>query len=96
MVENVLWNPNNIRLHQNAADGERGEARLAAHIRLILDGIDYPADVRALPESALSRLAYGALIRAAQEMAEQGSFGFAADAVGFAELETVFKSAAEQ
>ncbi len=46
--------------------------------------------------SALSRLAYGALIRAAQEMAEQGSFGFAADAVGFAELETVFKSAAEQ
>ncbi len=46
--------------------------------------------------AALFRLAYGALIGAADEMAGQGSFSFAADAVGFAELETIFKSAVEQ
>lgn len=37
--------------------------------------------------SALARLAYGSLIRAGQEMASGGTFGFSADAAGFAEIE---------
>lgn len=40
--------------------------------------------------SALARLAYGHVVRAAREMAEAGSFGFGADAMGFAELEAQF------
>jgi 2-methylisocitrate lyase-like PEP mutase family enzyme len=37
--------------------------------------------------SSLARLAYGSLIKAAQEMADTGGFGFAAQAAGFAEIE---------
>ena len=37
--------------------------------------------------SALSRAAFGAFIRAAREMREQGTFGFADDAVSYAGLE---------
>jgi len=37
--------------------------------------------------STLSRLAYGALIRAAKEMQADGTFGFAGDAVPYAELQ---------
>ena len=40
--------------------------------------------------SALSRLAFGAVLRAAREMTEKGTFSFAADAAGFAELEALF------
>ncbi|MGH6947646.1 MAG: isocitrate lyase/PEP mutase family protein [Kiloniellales bacterium] len=40
--------------------------------------------------SALARLAYGVVVEAAQEMMERGSFGFAAQAIGFAELERIF------
>jgi 2-methylisocitrate lyase-like PEP mutase family enzyme len=40
--------------------------------------------------SALSRLAFGAVLRAAREMTEKGTFTFAADAAGFAELEALF------
>jgi 2-methylisocitrate lyase-like PEP mutase family enzyme len=39
---------------------------------------------------ALSRLAYGAVIAAAREMMDQGTFTFTANAVGFAELEGYF------
>lgn len=45
--------------------------------------------------SALSRLAFGAVVRAAREMAESGTFSFASDAIGFAELESYFKGGAE-
>lgn len=40
--------------------------------------------------SALARLAYGALIRAAKEMREHGTFTYAQNAAGFAELEGYF------
>lgn len=40
--------------------------------------------------SALSRAAYGAFLRAAREMRERGTFGFAEDAVGFADLSAMF------
>ena len=40
--------------------------------------------------SALSRAALGAFVRAAREMADHGSFSFAQDAIGFAELEQFF------
>lgn len=40
--------------------------------------------------SALARLAYGKLVEAAREMASQGTFGFAEEAMGFAELEEHF------
>jgi len=42
--------------------------------------------------SALARLAYGTLIGAAREMAEQGSFRFSKSAIGFAELEAYFRA----
>ena len=41
--------------------------------------------------SALSRLAYGAVLNAGREMLEQGNFTFAKDAVGFAPLEKIFR-----
>lgn len=40
--------------------------------------------------SALSRLVCATFLRAAKEMSEQGTFTFAADAMGFAELESFF------
>jgi len=40
--------------------------------------------------SALARLAFGALRRAIGEMQQQGTFSFAAEAAGFAELEELF------
>jgi 2-methylisocitrate lyase-like PEP mutase family enzyme len=39
--------------------------------------------------SALGRAAYGALIRAAREMKDKGTFGFATDAVPFAEIDAL-------
>jgi 2-methylisocitrate lyase-like PEP mutase family enzyme len=40
--------------------------------------------------SALSRAAYGAFLRAAREMKEQGTFTFANEAIGFGELSAMF------
>ncbi len=40
--------------------------------------------------SALSRAALGAFLRAAREMAEEGTFGFSDDAVSFAEISEMF------
>ena len=40
--------------------------------------------------SALARLAYGAALKAAREMAGEGTFGFAEDAAGFKELTDIF------
>jgi 2-methylisocitrate lyase-like PEP mutase family enzyme len=40
--------------------------------------------------SRLASLAYGGLAKAAQEMAEKGSFGFAAEAMSFDELAAYF------
>jgi 2-methylisocitrate lyase-like PEP mutase family enzyme len=42
--------------------------------------------------SALSRTAYGAAIRAAQEMRERGAFTFTNQAIGFHDLSEIFKS----
>ncbi|MEM7148462.1 MAG: isocitrate lyase/phosphoenolpyruvate mutase family protein [Pseudomonadota bacterium] len=44
--------------------------------------------------SALARHAYGGLIRAGREMAGQGSFGFADEAAGFAEIEKLIAQGA--
>ena len=41
--------------------------------------------------SALARLAFGAVVNAAREMAEGGTFRFAEAAIGFSELEEMFK-----
>ena len=40
--------------------------------------------------SALSRAALGSFVRAAQEMQQQGTFTFASEAIGFAEVEKHF------
>ena len=40
--------------------------------------------------SALARLAFGAVVKAAREMATTGTFGFAEDAIGFAEAAGYF------
>ncbi len=40
--------------------------------------------------SALARLAYGSMVRAAREMAAEGTFSFAGEAMGFAELDGFF------
>jgi 2-methylisocitrate lyase-like PEP mutase family enzyme len=40
--------------------------------------------------SALARVAFGAFVKAAREMADHGSFHFSKDAIGFAELEGFF------
>lgn len=40
--------------------------------------------------STLARLSYGAFVKAAREMHEHGTFGFARDAMGFAEIEAFF------
>lgn len=42
--------------------------------------------------SALCRLAYGAFVRAADEMMNAGTFTFASEAIGFSELESYFTS----
>ncbi len=42
--------------------------------------------------SALSRAAYGAFLRAAREMSEQGAFTFADEAVGFEEISAMFEN----
>lgn len=42
--------------------------------------------------SALARAALGAFLRAAREMREHGSFGFADEAVSFAEISALFKA----
>ena len=41
--------------------------------------------------SAFSRLAFGAVMRAAREIADHGSFTFSNDAAGFTELEDIFR-----
>ena len=46
--------------------------------------------------SAFSRLAFGALIRAAREILDKGGFSFAKDAAGFAELEGIFAGFADR
>lgn len=45
--------------------------------------------------AALARLAYGAFIDAAREMRSQGTFGFSAKAMGFAEIERFLGGPAE-
>lgn len=42
--------------------------------------------------SAFSRLAFGALLSAAREILDDGTFTFAKDAAGFAQLEDIFRS----
>jgi 2-methylisocitrate lyase-like PEP mutase family enzyme len=46
--------------------------------------------------SALARAAFGALIRAAQEMRERGTFAFADHAVAYRDLGAMFETAAER
>ncbi len=41
--------------------------------------------------SAFARLSFGALVRAAREIVEDGTFTFSKDAMGFAELEDIFR-----
>ncbi len=41
--------------------------------------------------SALFRAAYGALVRAGEEMASKGTFGYSDDAIGFGDLEAFFR-----
>ena len=43
--------------------------------------------------SALFRAAYGAFVRASQEMAATGTFGYSDDAIGFGDLEAFFRPA---
>ncbi len=41
--------------------------------------------------SALSRAAFGAFLRAAQEMRDRGTFNFATEAISFGDLSAMFK-----
>ncbi|HTQ85739.1 MAG TPA: isocitrate lyase/phosphoenolpyruvate mutase family protein [Candidatus Solibacter sp.] len=42
--------------------------------------------------SALTRAAYGAFLRAAEEMRERGTFAFAAEAISFGDITAIFQS----
>jgi 2-methylisocitrate lyase-like PEP mutase family enzyme len=42
--------------------------------------------------SALSRAALGAFLRAAREMKEQGTFGFADEAVSYRDISALFRT----
>ena len=43
--------------------------------------------------SALSRVAYGAFLRAASAMRDAGTFGFSDEAVSFADITAMFEAA---
>ena len=46
--------------------------------------------------SAFARLVYGALMKAGREILDDGTFTFAADAAGFAELDAIFQRAIDR
>ena len=56
-----------------------------------LDALKQAGVKRVSIGSAFARLAYGSLLAAAQEIQEQGSFGFSAHAAGFAAIERYFR-----
>lgn len=61
-------------------------------------GIDELADAgvsRISVGSALARAAFGAFLRAGEEMAKRGTFTFANEAAGFRELDMIFSKASE-
>lgn len=60
-------------------------------VRLSLDALAAAGVKRVSVGSALARAALGCLLRAGQEMREHGSFGFADDAVGFAQINGMFQ-----
>jgi 2-methylisocitrate lyase-like PEP mutase family enzyme len=55
-------------------------------VTLTLDDLSALGVKRISVGSALSRAAYGAFLRAAQEMKEHGTFNFADDAVGYKDI----------
>jgi 2-methylisocitrate lyase-like PEP mutase family enzyme len=59
-------------------------------VQLSLDDLSALGVKRVSVGSSLSRAALGAFLRAAREMREHGTFGFAADAVSFRELMGMF------
>ena len=59
-------------------------------VQLTLDELSAMGVRRVSVGSALSRTALGAFLRAAREMREQGTFGFAKDAAGTAEISAMF------
>ncbi len=72
----------------------RKPVNVVMELRFAAFGVDEltEAGVKRISVGAtLARLAYGTLIAAAREMAEQGSFRFSKDAIGFSELEAYFK-----
>jgi 2-methylisocitrate lyase-like PEP mutase family enzyme len=59
-----------------------------------LDALKQAGVKRVSIGSAFARLAYGSLLAAAQEIQEQGSFGFSTHAAGFAAIERYFRISA--
>lgn len=59
--------------------------------RFTLDQLAEAGVKRVSVGSALARAAFGTFVRAAREMASDGSFDFAQDAMGFAELDKFFE-----
>jgi 2-methylisocitrate lyase-like PEP mutase family enzyme len=88
----VLYAPG-LRSRENIAAVVKAVAPKPVNVVMGLAGADF--SVAELGElgvkrisvgSAMARAAYGAFLRAAREVAERGTFGFARDAVPFAEI----------
>src|SRR5262245_8936888 len=88
----VLYAPG-LRTREDIAAVVKAVAPKPVNVVMGLAGADFSvADLAALGVkrisvgSAMARAAYGAFLRAAREVAEQGTFGFARAAVSFAEI----------
>jgi 2-methylisocitrate lyase-like PEP mutase family enzyme len=62
-------------------------------VRLSVDDLALLGVTRISVGSAMARAAYGAMLRGAREIAGQGTFGFADDAVPFGDLNSIFAKA---
>jgi 2-methylisocitrate lyase-like PEP mutase family enzyme len=64
---------------------------MEAHGKFCLSELAEAGVKRVSTGASLARLAYGGLVRAAQEMAADGSFGFAAETMSFDEVSAYFR-----
>lgn len=93
----VLYAPG-LRSREDIAAVVKAVAPKPVNVVMGLAGTDFSvADLAALGVkrisvgSAMARAAYGAFLRAAREVAERGTFGFARDAVPFAEINKILE-----
>ncbi|HUK30549.1 MAG TPA: isocitrate lyase/phosphoenolpyruvate mutase family protein [Candidatus Acidoferrum sp.] len=82
--EDITAVVNSVDRPVNVLAGQEG-------LELDLEGLSAIGVKRISVGSLLSRVAYGALHRAAKEMKERGTFTFADEAVSFSDISTIFK-----